>query len=55
MSVSSLNTLIKEGEWEKLKNNPEYQDLPNEKKVLIARRTDNNKLSEIDSVYWETV
>ncbi len=55
MSISSLNSIIKEGEWEKLKNNPEYQDLPNEKKVLFARRAVNNKLREIDMVYWETV
>lgn len=55
MTARSLNEIIREGEWEKLKHNPEYQNLPAEKKILAAKQTVNNKLAEADTVFRETI
>lgn len=53
--MKSLNDLIREGDWEKLKYNPEYQGLPSEKKIIVAKQTVNIKLNESDGVFKETI
>jgi len=55
MNLKSLSQLITEGEWEKLKHNPDYQSLSTEKKILVAKQTVNNKLKEADSIFRETI
>lgn len=55
MVHKSLNQLIIDGEWEELKLNGEYQNLPPEKKIMIAKQTVNNKLEEAESVFRETI
>lgn len=55
MVHKDLNQLISDGDWENLKLNTEYQNLPYEKKIMVAKQTVNLKLEEADSIFRETI
>ena len=50
-----LNELVEQGEWEKLKNSDEFQNLSLEGKIIFARKTIINRISQIEEVFYGVV